>query len=104
MRLASKFRIPVVTLVDCPNAQASYESEHRGIAHALARNLATMANLPTPIVSVIIGEGGSGGALAFGRCGTTVDARDAIYSVISPEGAAAISTGTLEGQRQFRKS
>src|ERR1700722_6329071 len=58
MRLASKFKIPVITLVDCPNAQASFESEHRGIAFSLARNLATMANLPTPIVSAIIGEGG----------------------------------------------
>ena len=90
MRLASKFRIPVVTLVDCPNAQASYESEHRGIAHALARNLATMANLPTPIVSVIIGEGGSGGALALGVADRVLMLENAIYSVISPEGAAAI--------------
>ncbi len=90
MRLASKFRIPVVTLVDCPNAQASYESEHRGIAHALARNLATMANLPTPIVSVIIGEGGSGGALALGVADRVLMLEHAIYSVISPEGAAAI--------------
>jgi len=90
MRLASKFRIPVVTLVDCPNAQANYESEHRGIAHALARNLATMANLPTPIVSVIIGEGGSGGALALGVADRVLMLENAIYSVISPEGAAAI--------------
>jgi acetyl-CoA carboxylase carboxyl transferase beta subunit/acetyl-CoA carboxylase carboxyl transferase alpha subunit len=90
MRLASKFRIPVVTLVDCPNAQASYESEHRGIAHALARNLATMANLPTPIISVIIGEGGSGGALALGVADRVLMLENAIYSVISPEGAAAI--------------
>src|SRR5258705_7736321 len=90
IRLASKFRIPVVTLVDCPNAQASYESEHRGIAHALARNLATMANLPTPIVSVIIGEGGSGGALALGVADRVLMLENAIYSVISPEGAAAI--------------
>jgi acetyl-CoA carboxylase carboxyl transferase beta subunit/acetyl-CoA carboxylase carboxyl transferase alpha subunit len=90
MRLAAKFRIPVVTLVDCPNAQASYESEHRGIAHALARNLATMANLPTPIVSVIIGEGGSGGALALGVADRVLMLEHAIYSVISPEGAAAI--------------
>jgi acyl-CoA carboxylase subunit beta len=90
MRLASKFRIPVVTLVDCPNAQASYESEHRGIAHALARNLATMANLPTPIVSAIIGEGGSGGALALGVADRVLMLENAIYSVISPEGAAAI--------------
>jgi acetyl-CoA carboxylase carboxyl transferase beta subunit/acetyl-CoA carboxylase carboxyl transferase alpha subunit len=90
MRLAAKFRIPVVTLVDCSNAQSSYESEHRGIAHALARNLATMANLPTPIVSVIIGEGGSGGALALGVADRVLMLEHAIYSVISPEGAAAI--------------
>ncbi len=90
MRLASKFKIPVITLVDCPNAQASYESEHRGIAFALARNLATMANLPTPIVSAIIGEGGSGGALALGVADCVLMSENAIYSVISPEGAAAI--------------
>ncbi len=90
MRLASKFRIPVVTLVDCPNAQASYESEHRGIAYALARNMATMANLPTTIISAIIGEGGSGGALALGVADRVLMLENAIYSVISPEGAAAI--------------
>jgi acetyl-CoA carboxylase carboxyl transferase subunit beta len=90
MRLASKFHIPVITLVDCPNAQATFESEHRGIAYALARNLATMANLPTPIVSVIIGEGGSGGALALGVADRVLMLENAIYSVISPEGAAAI--------------
>jgi len=90
MYLAAKFRIPVVTLVDCPNAQASYESEHRGIARALACNLAGMANLPTPIVSVIIGEGGSGGALALAVGDRVLMLEHAIYSVISPEGAAAI--------------
>lgn len=90
MRLASKFKIPVITLVDCPNAQASFEAEHRGIAHALARNIATMANLPTPIVSAIIGEGGSGGALALGVADRVLMMENAIYSVISPEGAAAI--------------
>jgi len=90
MQLAAKFQIPVVTLVDCPGAQASCESEHRGIAHALARNLAGMANLPTAIVSVIIGEGGSGGALALGVADRVLMLEHAIYSVISPEGAAAI--------------
>jgi len=90
MRLAAKFGIPIVTLVDCPNAQASYESEHRGIAHALAQNLAGMANLPTPIISIIIGEGGSGGALALGVADRVLMLENAIYSVISPEGAAAI--------------
>jgi acetyl-CoA carboxylase carboxyl transferase subunit beta len=90
MQLAAKFGIPVVTLIDCPGAQASYESEHRGIAHALARNLAGMAGLPTPIVAVIIGEGGSGGALALGVADRILMLEHAIYSVISPEGAAAI--------------
>src|SRR3984957_2898517 len=90
MRLASKFKIPVITLVDCPNAQANFEAEHRGIAFSLARNLATMANLPTPIVSAIIGEGGSGGALALGVADCVLMLENAIYSVISPEGAAAI--------------
>jgi acetyl-CoA carboxylase carboxyl transferase alpha subunit/acetyl-CoA carboxylase carboxyl transferase beta subunit len=90
MQIAAKFGIPVVTLIDCPNAQASYESEHRGIANALARNLAGMASLPTPIVSAIIGEGGSGGALALGVADRVLMLEHAIYSVISPEGAAAI--------------
>jgi acetyl-CoA carboxylase carboxyl transferase subunit beta len=90
MQLAAKFRIPVVTLIDCPGAQMSCESEHRGIAHALARNLAGMANLPTPIISVVIGEGGSGGALALGVADQVLMLEHAIYSVISPEGAAAI--------------
>ncbi len=90
MRLAAKFRIPVVTLIDTPGADPSYESEHRGIAQALAGNLAAMAVLPTPIVSVIIGEGGSGGALALGVADRVLMLEHAIYSVISPEGAAAI--------------
>lgn len=90
MQLAAKFEIPVMTLIDCPSAQASYESEHRGIAHALAGNLAGMASLPTPIVSAIIGEGGSGGALALGVADRVLMLEHAIYSVISPEGAASI--------------
>jgi acetyl-CoA carboxylase carboxyl transferase beta subunit/acetyl-CoA carboxylase carboxyl transferase alpha subunit len=90
MQLAAKFDIPVVTLVDCPNAQSSFEAEHCGIAHALARNLAGMSNLPTPIVSAIIGQGGSGGALALGVADRVLMLEHAIYSVISPEGAAAI--------------
>jgi acetyl-CoA carboxylase carboxyl transferase alpha subunit len=90
MQLAAKFGLPVVTLIDCPNAQASYESEQRGIAHALASNLARMSSLPTAIVSVIIGEGGSGGALALGVADRLLMLEHAIYSVISPEGAASI--------------
>ena len=90
MHLAAKFDIPVITLVDCPNAQSSFEAEHHGIAHALARNLAGMSNLPTPIVCAIIGQGGSGGALALGVADRVLMLEHAIYSVISPEGAAAI--------------
>ncbi len=90
MRLAAKFRIPVVTLIDTPGADPSYESERRGIAQALAGSLAGMAVLPTPIVAVIIGEGGSGGALALGVADRVLMLEHAIYSVISPEGAAAI--------------
>ncbi len=90
MLLAAKFRIPVITLIDTPGADPSYESEHRGIAQALAHNLAAMAVLPTPIVSVLIGEGGSGGALALGVADRVLMLEHAIYSVISPEGAAAI--------------
>jgi acetyl-CoA carboxylase carboxyl transferase alpha subunit len=80
----------VITLIDTPGADPSYESEHRGIAQALAHNLAAMAVLPTPIVSVLIGEGGSGGALALGVADRVLMLEHAIYSVISPEGAAAI--------------
>lgn len=65
MHLAAKFRVPVVTFIDTPGAQATFESERRGIASALATILALTSNLPTPIVSVIIGEGGSGGAIAL---------------------------------------
>jgi acetyl-CoA carboxylase carboxyl transferase alpha subunit/acetyl-CoA carboxylase carboxyl transferase beta subunit len=90
LQLAAKFHLPVVTLIDTPGADPSYESERRGIAQALAHNLAAMAVLPAPIVAVIIGEGGSGGALALGVADRVLMLEHAIYSVISPEGAAAI--------------
>ena len=90
MHLAAKFGLPVVTLVDCPNAHASFESEHNGIAFALANSLAGMSSLPTPIVSVIIGQGGSGGAVALAVADRVLMFEHAIYSVISPEGAASI--------------
>ncbi|HTD48466.1 MAG TPA: acetyl-CoA carboxylase carboxyl transferase subunit alpha [bacterium] len=90
MTLGAKFQLPVVTLIDTRGANQSYEAEQRGIAQALARSLATMSCLPTPIVSVIIGEGGSGGALALGLADRVLMLEHAIYSVISPEGAAAI--------------
>jgi len=90
MRLAAKFQLPVVTLIDTPGADSSYDAERHGIARALAQSLAAMTVLPTPIVSAIIGEGGSGGALALGAADRVLMLEHAIYSVISPEGAAAI--------------
>lgn len=90
MGLAAKFGLPVVTLIDTPGAYPGYQAEQRGIAPALARNLEAMASLPTPIASVVIGEGGSGGALALGVADRVLMLQHAIYSVISPEGAAAI--------------
>ncbi len=90
MRLASKFRLPLVTLVDTPGAYPGPESERRGIAPAIAECLATMTDLPVPTVAVVIGEGGSGGALALATADRVLMLEHAIYSVISPEGAAAI--------------
>ncbi len=88
--LAAKFQVPVITLIDTPGADPGFESERHGLARAIATTLATMSNLPVPIVSVIIGEGGSGGALAFGVADRVLMLEHAIYSVIAPEGAAAI--------------
>ena len=90
MHLAAKFGLPVVTLIDTPGAYPGVEAEQRGIAQALATNLAAMSVLPTPVVSVVLGEGGSGGALSLGVADRVLMLEHAIYSVISPEGAAAI--------------
>ncbi|MDR7586643.1 MAG: acetyl-CoA carboxylase carboxyltransferase subunit alpha [Armatimonadota bacterium] len=90
MRLAAKFHLPLLTFVDTPGAYPGYEAERHGVWQALARNLQAMAVLPTPIVSVVIGEGGSGGALALAVADRVLMLEHAIYSVISPEGAAAI--------------
>jgi acetyl-CoA carboxylase carboxyl transferase subunit beta len=90
MKLASKFHLPLVTFIDTPGAYPGYEAERRGIAQALAQNLQAMALLPTPIVSLVIGEGGSGGALALGVGDRVLMQEHAFYSVIAPEAAAAI--------------
>jgi len=90
MQLGAKFRLPVVALVDTPGASSGAESEQRGIAQALARTLQAMATLPTASISVVIGEGGSGGAISLGVADRVFMLEHAIYSVISPEGAAAI--------------
>ena len=93
MRLAEKFRKPVVTFIDTPGAYPGTAAEERGQAEAIARNLHAMAGLATPIVSVVTGEGGSGGALAIGMGNRVLMLEYAIYSVISPEGCAAILWG-----------
>jgi acetyl-CoA carboxylase carboxyl transferase subunit beta len=90
MRLATKFKLPVVTFIDTPGVQMNLDAESRGIARALATSLGLMSTLPVPIVSVIIGEGGSGGALALSVADRILMLENAIYSVISPEGCAAI--------------
>jgi acetyl-CoA carboxylase carboxyl transferase subunit alpha len=90
MQLAAKFKVPVVTLVDTPGAYPGVGAEQRGQAEAIAVNLREMSRLPTPIVSVVIGEGGSGGALGIAVADRVAMLEYAWYSVISPEGCAAI--------------
>ncbi|MEO6078567.1 MAG: acetyl-CoA carboxylase carboxyltransferase subunit alpha [Steroidobacteraceae bacterium] len=90
MRTAERFGLPVVTFIDTPGAYPGISSEERGQSEAIARNLFEMATLEVPIVSVVIGEGGSGGALAIGVCDRLVMLQYAVYSVISPEGCASI--------------
>jgi acetyl-CoA carboxylase carboxyl transferase subunit alpha len=90
MKLAEKFGRPVVTLIDTPGAYPGIGAEERGQAEAIARNLLEMARLRVPIVATVIGEGGSGGALALGVADRVLMFENAIYSVISPEGCAAI--------------
>jgi len=90
MRLAEKFGRPVITLIDTPGAYPGIGAEERGQAEAIAMNLREMARLRTPLISVVIGEGGSGGALALGVTDQILMLEHAIYSVISPEGCAAI--------------
>ncbi len=90
MRMAEKFGRPVVTLIDTPGAYPGFGAEERGQAEAIATNLREMARLRTPTVCVVIGEGGSGGALALGVTDRILLLEHAIYSVISPEGCAAI--------------
>jgi acetyl-CoA carboxylase carboxyl transferase subunit alpha len=90
MQLAERFGLPVVTLVDTPGAHPGLGAEERGQAEAIARNIEAMAVLRTPLVAAVIGEGGSGGALAIAVGDRVLMLENAIYSVISPEGCAAI--------------
>jgi acetyl-CoA carboxylase carboxyl transferase subunit alpha len=90
MRMAERFRIPIITLIDTPGAYPGIGSEERGQSEAIARNLFEMSHLAAPILSVVIGEGGSGGALAIGVCDRLVMLQFSVYTVISPEACASI--------------
>jgi len=90
MKMAERFQMPVVTLIDTPGAYPGVGSEERNQSEAIARNLFEMSDLAVPVVSCVIGEGGSGGALAIGVCDRLLMLQYSIYSVISPEGCASI--------------
>ena len=89
-KLAEKFSLPIITLIDTPGAYPGIGAEERGQSEAIARNLYVMADLKTPIIGIVIGEGGSGGALALGVVDHLMMLQFATYSVISPEGCASI--------------
>jgi acetyl-CoA carboxylase carboxyl transferase subunit alpha len=90
MKMAQKFSLPIITFIDTPGAYPGLGAEERGQSEAIAYSLFLMAKLRTPIISVVIGEGGSGGALAIGVCDRLLMLQYGIYSVISPEGCASI--------------
>ncbi len=90
MKMAEKFSLPIVTFIDTPGAYPGLGAEERGQSEAIAYSLFLMSRLKTPIISVVIGEGGSGGALAIGVCDRLMMLQYSIYSVISPEGCASI--------------
>lgn len=90
MQIAERFRIPVLTFIDTPGAYPGIDAEERGQSEAIAKSLAVMSRLKTPIITSVIGEGGSGGALAIGVCDKLLMLEFSTYSVISPEGCASI--------------
>jgi len=90
METAERFKMPIITLIDTPGAYPGVGAEERGQSEAIAYNLAVMSRLKTPIISTVIGEGGSGGALAIGVCDELLMLQYGTYSVISPEGCASI--------------
>jgi acetyl-CoA carboxylase carboxyl transferase subunit alpha len=90
MKMAERFQLPLITFVDTPGAYPGVGAEERGVSESIARNLFEMATLRTPIVTVVIGEGGSGGALAISVADRLMMLQYSIYSVITPEGCAAI--------------
>jgi len=90
MQLAERFSLPVITFIDTPGAYPGVGAEERGQSQAIARSIEIMARLKTPVISIVIGEGGSGGALAIGVCDRLMMLEYSTYSVISPEGCASI--------------
>ncbi|MFT6153123.1 MAG: acetyl-CoA carboxylase carboxyl transferase subunit alpha [Bermanella sp.] len=90
MKMAERFNLPIITFIDTPGAYPGIDAEERGQSVAIAENLALMSRLKTPIISTVIGEGGSGGALAIGVCDQLMMLQYSTYSVISPEGCASI--------------
>ena len=96
MKLAQKFRLPIINLIDTPGAYPGIDAEERGQSEAIAKNLIEMIEIDVPIIVTIIGEGGSGGALAIGVGDRILMLEHSIYSVISPEGCASILWGDKE--------
>ncbi len=104
MRLAAELRLPLVTFIDTPGAALDFDTEAKGLAPSISNCLATMSILPVPIVAAVIGEGGSGGALALGVADAVLMQENAIYSVIAPEGAAAILYHDVERAQQVAET
>ena len=106
MRMAERFKLPILTLIDTAGAYPGIEAEEKGQGEAIAKNLAEMFGLRVPIVSVVIGEGGSGGALGIGVADSILMLENSVYSVISPEGCASIlfndSTKAPEAARSLK--
>lgn len=90
MKQAEKFRRPIICFIDTPGAYCGLGAEERGQGEAIAQNLMQMASLKVPVISIVIGEGGSGGALALGVCNHLIMLENSVYSVLSPEGFASI--------------
>jgi acetyl-CoA carboxylase carboxyl transferase subunit alpha len=97
MKLAEKFGRPVICFVDTPGAYCGIEAEERGMHEAIARSQMEMMSLKTPVISIVLGEGGSGGALALAVCDELTMVQNATYSVISPRGFASILWKDLPG-------
>jgi len=102
MELAARFSVPILTFIDTPGAFPGIEAEERQQSTAIAENLRDMGQLPVPIITVILGEGGSGGALAIGVANRVLMMQNSIYSVISPEGCASILWN--EGGKRFQQA